>query len=73
MSVERGSTVPQRRSDQKFGQKIPLKTEESPLPVDVFIKEVHVQRCLKGDQVGRNLGTGYYLSPGGGGILGGIT
>ena len=52
-----------RRSDQKFWQKIPPKNEESPLPVDVFIKEVHVQRRLKGDQVGRNLGTGYYLSP----------
>ena len=38
----------------------------------MFIKEVQVQRRLKGDQVGRNLGTGYYLSPWGvGRILGG--
>ena len=45
------------------GQKIPLKNEESPLPVDVFTNEVHVYCCVKGDQVGRNLGTGYYLLP----------
>ena len=52
------SFLSQRRSDYKFGQKIPLKNEEGPLPVDVFTNEVYARRCVKGDQVGRNLGTG---------------